>query len=60
MGNFFHKLKKLIYLCYILIGDMSLVGTRPPTIDEFEKYTDPKIKRMRLTMVLKKTYEVKE
>lgn len=22
----------------ILIGDMSLVGTRPPTVDEFEKY----------------------
>lgn len=29
------------------------------SLDEFEKYTDPKIKRMRLTMVLKKTYEVK-
>jgi len=22
----------------VLIGDMSLVGTRPPTIDEWEKY----------------------
>lgn len=24
----------------ILLGDMTLIGTRPPTVDEFEKYND--------------------
>ena len=28
----------------VFIGDMSLVGTRPPTVDEYEKYT-PEQKR---------------
>ena len=30
----------------ILVGDMSLVGTRPPTLDEWEKYEPHHIARM--------------
>ncbi len=33
----------------ILKGDMSLVGTRPPTIDEFEKYQSYHKKRLSIT-----------
>ena len=30
----------------VLIGDMSLVGTRPPTLDEYEKYTPEQKRRL--------------
>ena len=30
----------------VLIGDMSLVGTRPPTVDEYEKYTPEQKRRL--------------
>ena len=30
----------------VFIGDMSLVGTRPPTVDEYEKYTPEQKRRL--------------
>ena len=30
----------------VLIGDMSLVGTRPPTVDEYEQYTPEQKRRL--------------
>lgn len=50
VGNFLRKtsLDEFPQFFNILMGDMSLIGTRPPTVDEYEKY-DPHYKR-RLSM----------
>lgn len=42
----------------ILLGDMSLVGTRPPTVDEFEQYNGYYRRRMSITPGLTGLWQV--
>ena len=61
VGKFIRKtsIDELPQFFNVLIGDMSLVGTRPPTEDEFEKYEISYRRRMSITPGLTGMWQVK-
>ena len=61
VGRFIRKtsIDELPQFWNILIGDMSLVGTRPPTEDEFEQYSIRYRRRLSLTPGLTGMWQVK-
>ena len=48
MGRFLRKtsLDEIPQFWNVLVGDMSLIGTRPPTPDEVERYAVPNWQRL--------------
>ena len=60
VGKFLRKtsLDELPQFYNILRGDMSLVGTRPPTVDEFEQYTPYYRRRLCMTPGLTGLWQV--
>lgn len=61
VGKFIRKtsIDELPQFFNVFIGDMSLVGTRPPTEDEFEKYKLHYRRRMSITPGLTGMWQVK-
>lgn len=60
VGNFLRKtsIDELPQFFNILKGDMSLVGTRPPTVDEYEKYNFHYKRRLSMTPGLTGMWQV--
>lgn len=60
VGKFIRKtsIDELPQFYNVLKGDMSLVGTRPPTADEFEKYTQYYRRRISMTPGLTGLWQV--
>ena len=60
VGRFIRKtsIDELPQFFNILKGDMSLVGTRPPTVDEFEKYNQYYRRRLSMTPGLTGLWQV--
>lgn len=60
VGRFIRKtsIDELPQFFNILKGDMSLVGTRPPTVDEFEKYNEYYRRRLSMTPGLTGMWQV--
>lgn len=60
VGKFLRKtsLDELPQFFNVLKGDMSLVGTRPPTVDEFEQYTPYYRRRLCMTPGLTGMWQV--
>lgn len=53
-----HSIDELPQFFNILKGDMSLVGTRPPTVDEVEQYTTGQKRRLSVTPGLTGLWQV--
>ena len=60
IGKFIRKtsIDELPQFWNVLKGDMSLVGTRPPTIDEFEQYKGYHKQRLSMTPGLTGVWQV--
>lgn len=60
VGKFIRKtsLDELPQFWNVLKGDMSLVGTRPPTVDEFEQYEGYHKQRLSMTPGLTGVWQV--
>ena len=60
IGKFIRKtsLDELPQFLNVLKGDMSLVGTRPPTVDEFEQYEGYHKRRLSMTPGLTGVWQV--
>ena len=60
VGNFLRKtsIDELPQFYNVLRGDMSLVGTRPPTVDEFEQYSIRYRRRLSITPGLTGMWQV--
>ena len=60
VGNFIRKtsIDETPQFFNILLGDMSLIGTRPPTVDEFEQYSGYYRRRLSITPGLTGMWQV--